>query len=139
MNADVKIFIQGVDAMIHFKQKGDFSKLTKYFEQVKETVKPSMLDKYGREGVAALSAATPVDTGTTAKSWRYEIKHKDGMYSISFYNTNIQNGVPIAIILQYGHATKNGGWVQGRDYISPAIRPVFDKITDEAWKEVTKL
>lgn len=125
--------------MIKFRQRGDFSKLTRYFERVKEIVKLGDLDKYGREGVAALESATPVDTGLTASSWRYEIDHGKDSVSISFYNDNIQNGVPIAIILQYGHGTRNGGWVQGRDYINPVIRPLFDKIADEAWKEVTKL
>lgn len=125
--------------MIKFRQKGDFSKLTRYFERVKEVVKLGDLDKYGREGVAALESATPFDTGLTASSWRYEIDHGKDSVSISFYNDNIQNGVPIAIILQYGHGTRNGGWVQGRDYINPVIRPLFDKIADEAWKEVTKL
>lgn len=125
--------------MIKFRQKGDFSKLTRYFERVKEVVKLGDIDKYGREGVAALESATPVDTGLTASSWRYEIDHGKDSVSISFYNDNIQNGVPIAIILQYGHGTRNGGWVQGRDYINPVIRPLFDKIADEAWKEVTKL
>ena len=125
--------------MIKFRQKGDFSKLTRYFERVKEVVKLGDLDKHGREGVAALESATPVDTGLTASSWRYEIDHGKDSVSISFYNDNIQNEVPIAIILQYGHGTRNGGWVQGRDYINPVIRPLFDKIADEAWKEVTKL
>lgn len=125
--------------MIKFRQKGDFSKLTRYFERVKEVVKLGELDKYGREGVAALASATPVDTGLTASSWRYEIDHSKDSVSIAFYNDNIQNGVPIAIILQYGHGTRNGGWVQGRDYINPAVRPLFDKIADDAWKEVTKL
>lgn len=124
--------------MIKFRQKGDFSNLTRFLERAKEAVNLGNLDKYGREGVAVLASATPVDTGLTANSWRYEIEQKKGSVSISFYNTNIQNGVPIAIILQYGHATRNGGWVQGRDYINPAIQPIFDKITNEAWKEVTK-
>ena len=125
--------------MITFRQKGDFSKLTKFLERAKEAVRMGDLDKYGREGVAALSSATPVDTGLTASSWYYEIENRNGRATISFNNRNIQNGVPIAIILQYGHATGNGGWVQGRDYINPAIQPVFDRIADEAWKEVTKL
>lgn len=125
--------------MITFRQKGDFSKLTRFLERAKEVVRVGDLDKYGREGVAALASATPVDTGLTANSWRYEIEQKKGSISISFHNTNIQNGVPIAVILQYGHATRNGGWVQGRDYINPAIQPIFDKITNEAWREVTKL
>ena len=108
-------------------------------EKVKEVVKLGNLDKYGREGVAALASATPVDTGLTASSWRYEIQHRNDSVSIAFYNDNIQNGVPIAIILQYGHGTRNGGYVQGRDYINPAIKPIFDKITEDAWKEVTRL
>ncbi|WP_301425179.1 HK97 gp10 family phage protein [Bacteroides caecimuris] len=125
--------------MITFRQKGDFSKLTRYLEKVKSVVKLSDLDKYGKEGVAALASATPVDTGLTASSWSYEIKQKNGSISISFKNSNIQNGVPIAIILQYGHGTRNGGWVQGRDYINPAIQPIFDRIANDAWREVTKL
>lgn len=124
--------------MISFRQKGDFSKLTSFLERAKESVKIGDLDKYGREGVAALSSATPIDSGKTANSWSYEITNKDGSVTISFNNSNIQNGVPIAIILQYGHGTKNGGWVQGRDYINPAIQPVFDEIVDKAWREVTK-
>ena len=124
--------------MISFRQKGDFSKLTSFLERAKESVKIGDLDKYGREGVAALSSATPIDSGKTANSWNYEITNKNGSVTISFNNSNIQNGVPIAIILQYGHGTKNGGWVQGRDYINPAIQPVFDEIVDKAWREVTK-
>ena len=125
--------------MISFRQKGDFSKLTRFLEKSKEAVRVGdLLDKYGREGVAALSSATPIDSGKTANSWNYEITNKNGSVTISFNNSNIQNGVPIAIILQYGHGTKNGGWVQGRDYINPAIQPVFDEIVDKAWREVTK-
>ena len=124
--------------MITFKHKGDFSKLTNFLERAKGAVHLSSLDKYGREGVAALAAATPVESGLTANSWYYTIEHVDGSARISFHNSNIQNGVPIAIILQYGHATGTGGWVEGRDYINPAIRPIFDRITDEAWREVTK-
>ena len=124
---------------ISFRQKGDFSKLTGYLVKAKNAIKISDLDKYGREGVSALSSATPVDTGKTAGSWYYKIENKNGSATISFYNSNIQNGVPIAIILQYGHGTRNGGWVQGGDYINPAIQPLFDKIAENAWKEVTKL
>lgn len=124
--------------MISFGQKGDFSKVTKYLAKVKDVAKLTNLDKYGREGVAALASATPVDTGKTASSWGYKIHRLNGSVTISFHNTNINKGVPIAIILQYGHGTKNGGWVEGRDYINPAIRPIFDKIANDAWKEVTK-
>ena len=125
--------------MITFRQKGDFSKLTSFLERAKEAVKLGNLDKYGREGVDALSSATPVRTGLTANSWHYEIEHQNGSVSITFNNSNVNKGVPIAIILQYGHGTRNGGWVQGRDYINPAIQPVFDRIANEAWEEVTKL
>lgn len=125
--------------MISFRQKGDFSKLTRYLERAKEAVKLGDLDRYGREGVAALASATPVDSGLTASSWYYEIENKSGSATITFYNSNINKGVPIAIILQYGHGTRNGGWVEGRDYINPAIRPIFDKIAKDAWEEVTKL
>ena len=125
--------------MISFRQKGDFSKLNRYLERVKESAKIGVLDKYGREGVAALASATPVETGKTANSWYYEIKRQNGSVSLEFKNSNIKDGVPIAVILQYGHGTGTGGWVQGRDYINPAIQPIFDKIADSAWKEVTKI
>lgn len=125
--------------MISFRHKGDFSKTYHFLEKSKEAVKLRDLDRYGREGVAALASATPVDSGLTANSWYYEIERGNGSVTISFHNSNIQNGVPIAVILQYGHGTRNGGWVEGRDYINPAIQPIFDKIADNAWKEVTKL
>ena len=125
--------------MISFRQKGDFSKLTRYLERAKNVVRMGNLDKYGRQGVAALASATPVDTGATANSWYYEVTNQNGSASITFYNSNIQNGVPIAIILQYGHGTGTGGYVQGRDYINPAIQPIFDKLANDAWREVTKL
>lgn len=124
--------------MISFRQKGDFTKLTRFLERAKNAVHLGDLDKYGREGVAALASATPVETGMTAASWYYRITNKNGIAKITFYNSNIQNGVPIAIVLQYGHGTGTGGWVEGRDYINPAIRPVFDKIADTVWREVTK-
>lgn len=125
--------------MITFRQKGDFSKTTQYFEHLKEFMKLGILDKYGREGVEALSSATPVESGVTAASWYYEIEHSKDSAAISFSNSHVNQGVPIAIILQYGHGTGTGGWVQGRDYINPAIQPLFDKIAEEAWKEVTRL
>ena len=125
--------------MISFRHQGDFSKLTRFLEKSKGAVKLGNLDKFGREGVAALASATPVDTGLTANSWTYKVEYSKESVTISFNNTNIQNGVPIAIILQYGHGTRNGGWVEGRDYINPAIQPIFDRIADDAWREVTKL
>ena len=123
--------------LIKFKQKGDFSTLTNYFERVKEIFKVSDLDKYGRKGVEALRDATPRDTGKTAESWYYETKIQNGRATISFHNSNVVDNVSIAVILQYGHGTRNGGWVEGRDYISPAAQPVFDEIAEQAWKEAT--
>ena len=125
--------------MVRFRHKGDFSKTVKYLQRAKNAVTLQDLDKYGREGVAALASATPVDTGKTASSWYYEIIRNKGSVKIQFNNSNIQNGVPIAIILQYGHGTGTGGWVEGRDYINPSIQPIFDRITEQAWREVTKL
>lgn len=124
--------------MIVIKHKGDLSKTTQFLERAKKGINIRSLDKYGQAGVAALAANTPVDTGLTAQSWYYEIENIKGKISISFKNSNIQNGVPIAIILQYGHGTRNGGWVQGIDYINPAIQPIFDEITKNAWKEVSE-
>lgn len=123
--------------MISFRHKGDFSKTSRFLEKAKSVVRRSDLDKYGQQGVAALASATPVETGKTAQSWEYKISITGSSISITFHNTNIQNGVPIAVILQYGHGTRNGGWVQGRDYINPAIQPIFDKILNDVWKEVT--
>jgi hypothetical protein len=125
--------------MISFRQKGDFSKTTRYLTRVKSASDLKILEKFGAEGVQALASATPVDSGNTANSWYYKITRSKGSATISFHNSNIQNGVLIAIILQYGHGTRNGGWVQGRDYINPAIQPIFDRIRDEAWREVTKV
>ena len=125
--------------LITFKHKGDFSNLTRFLERAKEVVHMGDLDKYGRAGVEALASATPVDSGETANSWYYEITNSKGSAKITFNNSNIQNGVPIAIILQYGHGTGTGGWVEGRDYINPAIQPIFDEIANNAWREVTKL
>ena len=124
--------------MITFRQQGDFSKLTRYLERVKGAVNLSLLDKYGREGVAALASATPVESGLTASSWYYEVSYGKSGAKITFNNSHVNQGVPIAIILQYGHGTGTGGWVEGRDYINPAIQPIFDKIVDEAWREVTR-
>ena len=125
--------------MARFTQKGDFSKLSRFLERAKEAVKLGDLDKYGREGVRALRSATPMDSGLTAESWYYKINRGEGSVSISFHNSNRNKGVLIAIILQYGHGTGTGGWVEGQDYINPSIKPVFNKIAEDAWKEVTKL
>ena len=125
--------------MITLKQKGNFSKLNRYLERVEEAAKIGILDKYGKAGVEALSSATPADTGLTASSWYYKIERTKTSATIQFLNSNINDGVPIAVIIQYGHGTGTGGWVEGRDYINPAIQPIFDEIANEAWKEVTKL
>lgn len=125
--------------MISFSHKGDFSKLTGFLERAKGIVHLSALDRYGRRGVAALASATPVESGETAASWSYEIQNGDGTAAITFKNSHIVDGVPIAIILQYGHGTGTGGWVEGRDYINPAIQPIFDEIAEEAWREVAQL
>lgn len=125
--------------MITVKSKGKFANTTKYFTSLTKKAKPKDLERYGKLGVDALKANTPVDTGLTRDSWTYKIEESNGKYKLVFLNTNIQNGVPIAIILQYGHATRNGAWIEGRDYINPAIQPVFDQIAKDAWKEVTSL
>ena len=125
--------------MISFRQKGDFRKLSRYLERLKEVIHLGILDKYGQAGVDALSSSTPVESGLTAASWYYEIERQNGSVAIVCKNSHVNKGVPIAIILQLGHGTGTGGWVEGRDYINPSIRPIFDKIADEAWKEVTRL
>lgn len=125
--------------MIKFTSKGDYSKVTRYFQKLSNSAHLKVLDKYGQMGVEALSSATPTRTGTTASSWSYEVTRDNSKATISFSNSNINKGVPIAIILQYGHGTGTGGWVEGRDYINPSIQPIFDKIVNDAWKEVTNL
>lgn len=124
--------------MIRFRQKGDFKKTTSFLERCKELFRNGMLDKYGRKGVEALSNATPVDTGLTADSWYYEIRHEKDRTRLIFKNRNVNEGVMIAILLQYGHTTGFGGWVEGIDYINPAIRPIFKKLLNDMWEEVRK-
>lgn len=122
--------------MITLSTNGDFSKLSNHLKSLLNAVGNNVLEKYGRLGVEALSAATPVDTGVTAQSWYYKIKRDSVGASIQFYNSNINDGVPIAVILQYGHGTRNGGWVEGRDYINPALAPVIDSILEDLTREV---
>lgn len=124
--------------MISLKQTGDFSNLSSFLKRCQHPVLQPILDYYGRQGVAALKSATPVDTGLTAGSWRYETEISGGKYSITFHNDNVQKGVPIAIILEYGHGTRNGGYVKGKHYIDPAIQPVFEQLAKKAWGEVIK-
>lgn len=124
---------------ITFRQRGEFKKLTIFFERAKEAFGLGILNKYGEKGVEALAAATPIDSGETASSWYYDIENQAGSAAIIFKNSHVHNGVPIAIILQYGHGTRTGGWVEGRDYINPAIKPLFDELAVEAWEEVKRL
>lgn len=125
--------------MITIKQTGNFNKTEKFFRNVTKSKYLHIFEKYGREGINALESVTPIDSGETSKSWDYKITRTKSGIKISWVNTNVVDGVPIAIILQYGHGTRNGGYVQGRDYINPVIRPIFDKITMEIWKEVTSV
>lgn len=125
--------------MITIKQRGGFDKTEKFLKKSFGRNYLAVLDKYAQEGVAALSAATPIDSGLTAVSWGYEIVQKDNYISIIWTNDNENDGVNIAIILQYGHGVRGGGYVEGRDYINPALRPIFDKMADAAWKEVTRI
>ena len=124
--------------MITFRQKGDFSKTLVFFERLLNIFHSGILDRYGREGVEALKAATPVDSGKTADSWRYEIKNLQNGVALEFHNDNIPDnlGVSVAVLLQYGHATRNGGWVRGRDYINPAVQPIFDRMAEELTRKM---
>lgn len=124
---------------IEITQKGSFDNTERYLSHLSKDDLYATLSKYGSLGVNALSNATPQDTGETANSWYYEIKQHKGYYSIRWHNHHVNEGRPIAILIQYGHGTGTGGYVQGRDYIMPAIRPIFDQIAAEAWKEVTKV
>ena len=125
--------------MIRFKQKGDFKNLESFLNRAGKFDMRTFLDRYGREGVEALRSNTPIDSGLTASSWDYYIDTNKRTSKIVWTNTHNTSGVNIAIILQYGHATKNGGYVQGQDYINPAIRPIMDKIADDVWREVCRL
>lgn len=122
-----------------FRHKGDFRKTEKLLKKTMDRDYRKILDQYGQYGVYALSDATPVESGETAASWSYEIIQNKSSISVVWKNSNINKGVNIAIILQYGHATRNGGYVEGRDYINPALRPIFDKLAESAWREVTSV
>ena len=122
--------------MIVFRQKGNFSKTEKMLKEKSIDIKK--IKKYADLGIETLMSNTPKDTGLTASSWYYTIEKDNEIIKITYCNSNIQDGVPIAVILQYGHATNNGGWVEGKDYINPSIQPIFDEIANKMWKEVTK-
>ena len=121
---------------VRITSKGDFNRTFKFLEKMKNFQVKQILERYGQAGVSALASATPVDSGATASAWSYEIESKGDNHTIYWTNTNSNKGVYIAVILQYGHGTGTGGYVAGRDYINPAIRPIFDKIAEEAWMEV---
>ena len=124
--------------MIRFKHKGNFEKTESFLQKMREKIFFRQLDKYGRRGVEALAAATPVDTGKTRDSWKYRIDRTEDSVSIVWLNDNVEKGIPIAIILDCGHATGTGGYVAGRHYISPAIEPIYKEILEKVWKEVTE-
>ena len=124
--------------MISFRHKGNFKKTDDFLKRAEKGIDMNLLHEYGKEGVKALASVTPVDSGLTANSWYYEIEKSPGSVAVVFCNSNIQNGVPIAIILHYGHGTRNGGWVQGFDYINPAVKPIFKELVQKAWREVTR-
>lgn len=125
--------------MVRIKVTGSFRNTKKMLEQAEACDFSRILEKYAIEGVAALTLATPQDTGETANNWGYEIEYGKGKARIHWINKNMKDGVPIAILIQYGHATKNGGWVEGRDFINPAIQPIMDKIAEKAWREVVRV
>ena len=124
---------------ISVKSRGNFKKTEAYFKKCQKALQKGVFDKYGRIGVAALAAATPVDSGKTASSWDYKVTVTSTNVKMEFINTNINKYVNIAVILQYGHATRNGGWVKGQDYINPAIKPVFEALVKEVWEEVISI
>ena len=123
--------------MFTISSKGSFKNTEKFLQSMSKGDMFRSLDKYGQEGVAALSAATPVESGATAAAWSYEVTKGRGQYSISWTNGHIVGGVPVVILLQYGHGTGTGGYVQGRDFINPALKPIFDRIASDVWKAVT--
>jgi hypothetical protein len=125
--------------MITFRHYGDFDNTERFLTGAQRLQYHKLLSTYGAEGVRALASATPVDTGLTSRSWSYSTTVSNRKCGITWFNSNIQNGSKIAILIQYGHATRQGGWVQGRDYINPALRPIFDRLADELWREVQAL
>lgn len=123
---------------VKFSHGGNFNNIEKFLKKVESGNMFRSLEKYGNMGVSALASATPKDSGNTANSWTYEITDSGSEYKIQWLNTNVNKGINIAIILQYGHGTGTGGYVRGIDYINPAMRPIFERMADEAWKEVAK-
>lgn len=139
MLLEEKHIILWVKIMIIINKKGDFKKANSYFEKLLEIFHKGILDKYGNLGVEILREATPKETGETANSWYYEISHSATKATVTWYNSHINEGYCIAVLLQYGHGTGSGGYVEGTDYINPAMKKVFEELADEAWKEITSL
>ena len=125
--------------LITITEKGSFSRTERWLASLKDSQRLAVLNKYGSLGANALSNATPADTGLAAASWSYSIVQRPGYYSIRWHNSDIENGFPVVVMLQYGHGTGTGGYVQGRDFIMPAIRPIFDQIVAEAMREVNRI
>jgi hypothetical protein len=123
--------------MFSIESKGSFDNLEKFLQRMMKKEEFATLERYGQMGVNALSAATPKDTGMTAASWSYEVLRDSTSYSIIWSNNHVVAGRPVAILLQYGHGTGTGGYIEGRDFINPALRSIFDQIADEVWKVVT--
>lgn len=139
MPSDEKLIRVRGDSMISVKQSGDFEKTKKYLNRNVDDIIKKTLERYGEVGKMQLSLNTPILSGETAGSWSYVItRQKDG-YTLSWHNNHMVDKTPLVILLQYGHATRSGGYVQGRDFINPAIRPVMDQIAADAWKEITKV
>lgn len=124
--------------MLGVTTSGSFKNTDAFFKRMQSSDIQKTVKKYGVKGMDALSNATPEDTGETAKSWKYEVTKKPGEITIGWHNTHEEKGLPIAILVQYGHATRDGGYIPGRDFVNPAMRPVFDQISDEVWRQVTK-
>ena len=124
--------------MITIESQGEWKLTRNWFDRMTKLDLALIMNQFGKEGVSALAAATPSRSGLTAKSWNYEVTRKGNNWKITWTNSNVNKGANIAVLIQYGHGTRNGGYVVGRDYINPAIRPIFDKIADKAWKEVTR-
>lgn len=124
--------------MITIESQGEWKLTRNWFDRMTKLDLALIMNQFGKEGVSALAAATPSRSGLTSKSWNYEVTRKGNNWKITWTNSNVNKGANIAVLIQYGHGTRNGGYVVGRDYINPAIRPVFDKIAKQAWKEVAK-
>nr|DAS12133.1 MAG TPA: type I neck protein [Caudoviricetes sp.] len=124
--------------MITIESQGEWKLTRNWFDRMTKLDLALIMNQFGKEGVSALAAATPSRSGMTSKSWNYEVTRKGNNWKITWTNSNVNKGANFAVLIQYGHGTRNGGYVVGRDYINPAIRPVFDKIAQKAWKEVTR-